>query len=76
MQVVFDYNYHFLYVVVSGRGSVHNSRIISNSNVKIFKNGVIPSCERVIVPGQYTVPACLLQDATYALLFSYEHTKI
>ena len=51
IQAACDYNYCFFHVVIKWLGSIHDARsfALSSSN-KLFKEGVIPKCSKVIGP--------------------------
>ena len=45
---------------------MHDERIFVNSPLNEgMRNGIIPKCEKVIVPSEDPVPICILRDPTY-----------
>ena len=65
-QAATDYSYRFFDVVISWPGSVHDARIFVNSPLnEAMRNGIIPKCEKVIVPSEDPVPICILRDPAY-----------
>ena len=64
-----DYSYRFFDVTIKWPGSVHDARIFVNSSLnEAMLSGIIPKCEKVIVPSEDPVPICILRDLTYPLL--------
>ena len=56
-------------VVIKWPGSVHDARVFSNSKINGYlKDGTIPSCKRVLAPGQPAIPVFLLGDPVYPLM--------
>jgi len=69
VQAVCDYKYCFMDVVVKWPGSVHDARIFQNSEInKMFREGIIPACERTLAPNDDSIPICILGDPAYPLL--------
>lgn len=55
-------------VVVKWPGSVHDARIFSNSRLaEMLKDGTIPTCKRVLVPGMDPVGVFLLGESFNAI---------
>ena len=68
-QAVADHRYCFTNVLIKWPGSVHDARIFPNSSLnQQFRDGAIPSFEKVIVQDEPLVPICLLGDPAYPLL--------
>ena len=64
-----NYSYRFSDVVIKWPGSVHDARIFSSSSLnEAMGYGIIPKCEKVIVPSEDPVPICILGDPAYPLL--------
>ena len=56
-------------VVVKWPGSVHDSKIFLQSNLKQkWRHKFVPSCEKQIVEGEMKVPICIIGDPAYPLL--------
>ena len=56
-------------MVIKWPGSIHDACVFGNSAINMkFRNGVISSCNKVIVEGEKEVPVCLLGDPAYPLL--------
>ena len=69
IQAVADHRYCFTDVLIKWPGSVHDARIFSNSSLnQQFRDGAIPSFEKVIVQVEPPVPICLLGDPAYPRL--------
>ena len=69
IQAVANHRYCFTNVLIKLPGSVHDARIFSNSSLnQQFRDGAIPSFEKVIVQDEPPVPICLLGDPAYPLL--------
>ena len=69
VQAACDYSYKFFDVVVRWPGSVHDSRMFTNSELyKKLNEGKIPKNPKVIVKGVDPVPICLLGDPAYPLM--------
>ena len=69
VQACCDYRYCFMDVVVKWPGSVHDASIFSNSRLaEMLKDGTIPTCKRVLVPGMDPVGVFLLGDPAYPLM--------
>ena len=48
---------------------MHDARIFANSSLnEAIRNGIIPKCEKIIVPGGDPVLICILGDPAYPLL--------
>ena len=66
IQAVADLRYCFTDVLIKWPGSVHDAQIFSNSSLnQQFRDGAIPSFEKVIVQNEPPVPICLLRDPAY-----------
>lgn len=69
VQAVCDYKGTFLDVDVRWPGSVHDSRVFSNSRInRMLSKGELPMLYREILPGYDKVPVLLLGDPAYPLL--------
>ena len=67
-QAATDYSYRFFDVVIKWPGSVPDARIFANSSLnEAMQNGIIPKCEKFIVPSEDPVPICILGDPAYPL---------
>ena len=63
------YNYCFIDVLIKWSATVHNARMFRNSVLnRMFGDGTIPKCKRIIVKGEPAVPVCILEDPPYHLL--------
>ena len=69
VQAAVDYKFCFFEVVGNWPGSIHDTRVFSNSLLnKKLRDGSIPKCSKTIVSGEPVVPICLLGDPTNPLL--------
>lgn len=56
IQALCDNRYRFLDFVVRWPENLHDARIFSNSNVRLFETGKIPSLEKEIIESEEPIP--------------------
>ena len=69
VQACCDSKYYFMNVVVKWSGSVHDSRMFSNSTLNhLLRSQRIPACQWSIIEGEDPIPVFLLGNPAYPLM--------